>query len=113
MRKALAEQEGVRKKFRAIFVRTGKKTNFRGYSEETILLKNIIDVENESTVADHIWFAYSKRFQEVSQTPGACITFEARIKKYNKGYSNARYKIDHRRIDYKLSNPTKISLQLG
>jgi phosphoribulokinase len=113
MRRALAEQDGERKKFQAIFVKFGRKTNYRGHSEETVLLKNIIDVENKKIVADHLWFTYTKNFQQVPMTDGSHIEFEARIKKYNKGYINRRYKIDNRTTDYKLSHPTKICLKEG
>lgn len=113
MRRLLAEQEGERKKFQATFVRFGKKTNYHGHTEETVLLKNIIDVENQKIIADHVWFSYTKNFQQISLTGGSHIVFEARIKKYNKGYVNRHYKIDRRKTDYKLSHPTKICLRDG
>lgn len=113
MRKELAKQEGQRKKFQATFVKFGKKTNYRGYTEETVLLKNIIDVESKKIVTDHVWFAYTKSFQQISLVDGTAIEFEARIKKYGKGYHNARYNIDNRTTDYRLSHPTKICLKNG
>ena len=111
MRKALGKQVGERKKFQAIFVRFGKKTNYRGFGEETVLLKNIVDLENNQIVTEHLWFAYTKNFQQIHLTEGMHIEFEARIKKYTKGYKNSKYKIDQRTEDYKLSHPTKISLK--
>ena len=111
MRRILKENVGDRKKFSGTFVRLGKKTNYLGHSEETVLLKDISDLETGKHVADHLWFAYTKGFQQLSLLPGAEIEFEARIKKYAKGYRNAQYKIDNRTTDYKLSNPTKISLK--
>jgi hypothetical protein len=113
MRKALAEEEGERKKFQATFVKFGKKTNYRGHSEETVLLKNIVDVESKKIVADHVWFTYTKSFQRIQMKGGSPIEFEARIKKYNKGYVNRHFKIDNRTTDYKLSHPTKICLKVG
>jgi hypothetical protein len=110
MRKILIDSLGDRKKFVGTFVRLGKKKNYRGYSEETILLKDIKDVETGKIVTDHVWFAYTKSFQSIALLPGAQIEFVARIKQYEKGYRNVRYKIDNRTIDYKLSHPTKISL---
>ena len=110
MRKILKNHEGERKKFQATVVRFGKKINYLGYSEETLLLKKIIDVENNRVVSDHIWFTYSKAFQQVSISEGTQIQFEARIKKYTKGYINPRYKINQRNVDFKLSHPTKISV---
>ena len=109
MRKDLAKQVGERKKFQATFVRFGKKTNYQGFAEETVLLKNIVDLDSNKIVAEHVWFTYTKTFQQVHLTTGMLIEFEARIKKYTKGYKNSRYKIDQRTEDYKLSHPTKIT----
>ncbi len=104
----MAKDSGVRKKFKAVFIRIGKKTGFNGYSEETILLKNILDAETNLMVADHVWFNYTKGFEKLSLTEGIILEFEARIKEYRKGYVNSRYKINTSSIDYKLSHPTKI-----
>jgi hypothetical protein len=108
MRSELKKEEGERKKFRGTFIRTGKKTNIKGYSEETLLLKNIIDLETNRTVADHVWFNYTKGFQNAGLSEGIMVEFEARVKKYTKGYVNNHYKMDFTRQDYKLSHPTKI-----
>jgi len=110
MRKALSKKVGERRKFSAVFSRLGSKANYHGYSEETILLKNIVDLENNQLVADHIWFSYTKSFQGVRLAEGIKVEFEARIKQYEKGYVNARYKIDRRTSDYKLSHPTKVKI---
>jgi hypothetical protein len=111
VRKELAKQVGDRKKFQATFVRFGKKTNYQGFAEETILLKNILDLESNKIVTEHLWFAYTKNFQRIPLTEGTYIEFEARVKKYTKGYKSSKYKIDQRTEDYKLSHPTKISLK--
>lgn len=111
MRKELAKKEGERRRFSAVFSRLGSKTNYHGYSDETVLLKNVIDLENNCVVADHIWFSYTKSFQGVSLTEGASVEFEARIKEYVKGYVNKRYGIDSRVKDYKLSHPTKVKIR--
>jgi hypothetical protein len=108
MRKQLAAETGNRKKFKATFNRLGKKTNFKGYSEDTILLKNVTDVETNELVTDHIWFNYTKGFEKISLQEGIQIEFEARIKEYKKGYVNKSLKINNSKTDYKLSNPTKI-----
>jgi len=108
MRKKLAENEGNRKKFSATFIRLGKKANFKGYSEDTILLKEIKDLESNEVVTDHVWFTYTKGFEKINLQEGAIIEFEARIKEYQKGYVNTAYKINRSKTDYKLSHPTKI-----
>lgn len=114
MRKALSDKEGERRKFSAIFSRFGSKVNYHGYAEETILLTHVVDLENQQVVADHIWFNYTKSFREAALTPGKKVKFEARIKKYVKGYVNTRYKIDQRHKDFKLSHPTKVeTIEVG
>ncbi len=108
MRKALAKDSGIRKKFRAEFARIGKKINYKGYSEETVLLTNIIDIESGKVVADHLWFSYTQGFIKASLTPTDSLEFEARVKEYRKGYVNRNYKINNSTTDFKLSHPTKI-----
>jgi len=108
MRKDLAVEKEKRKKFKAVFVRVGKKVNYTGYSQETILLKNIVDVEANRAVADHLWFSYTKGFEKILLTEGVMLEFEARVKEYKKGYVRKDININNRTTDYKLSNPTKI-----
>ncbi len=108
MRKELAAEKVKRKKFTTVYGRVGKKVNYKGYSEETILLKNIIDSESNKQVADHVWFSYTKGFVSASLNVGDLLEFEARVKEYRKGYVNKNYKINKGTTDFKLSNPTKI-----
>ncbi len=113
MRKELAKSEGVRKKFSGIFSRIGKKTSYKGYSEETILLNSIIDLETNKKVTDHIWFTFTKGFQDAGLKEGkegSVVEFEARVKEYRKGYVNKGAKINESKVDYKLSHPTRIRL---
>jgi hypothetical protein len=110
MRKELQKQEGQRKQFQAYFVKLGSKRGYHGYSEETILLRQIRDIESNKIVADHLWFTFSKTFQAVKLSEGARLEFEARVKVYSKGYVSSRLKIDNRTQDYKLSHPTKVRL---
>lgn len=110
MRKDLGKKEGERKKFSAVFERLGKKVNYKGYSEETILLTKVTDLETNRVVTDHLWFSYTKSFQSITLKEGAIIEFDARVKEYTKGYVNRLYKIDKRKKDYKLSHPTKVKL---
>ncbi len=111
MRKELARENGTRKKFKAVFARLGKKINYKGYSEETILLTDIVDEETNKQVADHIWFSYTQGFIKAALVPGDLLEFEGRIKEYRKGYVNKKYKINSRTTDFKLSHPTKIRKQ--
>jgi hypothetical protein len=108
MRKQLAPDEGQRKKFNATFSRFGKKVNYKGYSEITLLLTHVTDAETNTLVADHLWFSYTSGFEKAGLTEGCRIEFEARVKQYRKGYVNKRYGINSRKQDYKLSNPGRI-----
>jgi hypothetical protein len=108
MRKELAKTDGERKRYQAHFDRIGKKTNFKGYSEDTILLKNILELETNRVVADHVWFTFTQGFMKAAINPGDRIEFEARSKRYEKGYVNKPLRINSQTSDYKLSNPTKI-----
>jgi hypothetical protein len=108
MRKRLSEDLDLRKRFSARVDRFGKKINFKGYSEETILLKNITDLESNEVVADHLWFTFSLTFQKAKIAEGCTIEFDARVKDYTKGYVNKKIGINNRKKDFKLSNPTRI-----
>ena len=110
MRKVLGSDAGIRKKFRATVSRFGKKTNYHGYSDQTILLVRVTDLETQKVVTDHVWFSYTKGFEKANLSPGVIVEFEARIKTYRKGYVNRKYQIDERRVDFKLSNPTRITV---
>lgn len=110
MRKNLEDKIGLRKKFRAVFTRFGKKVNYNGYTDITILLTNIVDAETTLVVTDHHWFGYTKGFEKASLKEGATIEFEARIKMYKKGYVNRKLFINKRQSDYKLSHPTHIQV---
>jgi hypothetical protein len=110
IRRALESREGERKRFRAVFSRFGKKANYKGYSEMTVLLTQITEAETGITVADHLWFGYTSGFEKINLKEGVSIEFEARIKEYAKGYVNTRYGINNRKKDFKLSHPTKIKI---
>jgi hypothetical protein len=109
-RTKLASAEGERKSFKGTFSKFGKKVSYKGYSEETVLLINIIDVENNEVVTDHAWFSLTKGFEKINPKEGDVLIFEARIKEYKKGYVNKRAGINNQRKDFRLSHPTKISL---
>jgi hypothetical protein len=108
IRSKLRAKEGARKKFRAIFSRLGRKVNYQGYSEDTILLVKITDTETNEIITDHAWFSYTKSFEKVKLEEGVVLEFEARIKEYKKGYVNKQLGLNKRILDYKLSHPTKI-----
>ena len=110
MREKLSKVNGVRKKFTATFSRTGRKTNFKGYSEDTLLLVDVRDSETNEKVSDHLWFAYSATFQNANLREGMRISFEARVKEYSKGYVSKALGINNRKKDFKLSHPTRVEI---
>lgn len=110
MRKELAKRDGLRKKFTATFSRTGKKTNFKGYSEDTLLLTDVKDAETGEVISDHVWFTYSRTFEAANLKTGMRISFEARVKEYVKGYVSKALGVNRRRKDFKLSHPTRIAV---
>ena len=110
MREGLRPDTGVRKKFRAVFRRFGKRVNYHGYADQTILLEDVRDGVSNLPVTDHVWFAYTKGFEAIGLKTGMIIEFEARVKRYKKGYVNRKINIDHRREDFKLSHPTRITI---
>lgn len=109
MRKKLGTMNGNRASFTGTFVRMGTKKGWRGDVDFTILLKDIKD-ESQQIVCNHLWFNYTKGFEDVGNLEeGYILSFSARVKEYEKGYFGRRedvYKPSE--IDYKLSHPTKI-----
>ena len=107
MRSGLRGDLGQRKRFKAIFVRIGKKSGFKGRSEETMLLKNVTDAETGKLLTDHVWLNLTESFLAAGIQEGMTIEFEARVKEYTKGYVNRRYDVDQQKKDLRLSHPTK------
>lgn len=102
-----------RHRFRGEFVRKGYKSGYNGsYPKETLLLVNIVD-ENGRKITDHLWFNYTKGFWKAHLIKGDIVEFHARVEPYTKIYTkgyprNKRNAHIRKRIDYKLSYPTKI-----
>jgi hypothetical protein len=109
-RTKLGSAEGERKVFKGTFSKYGKKVNYKGHSEPTVLLVGITDVTNNEVVTDHAWFSFTKGFEKINPKEGDVLVFEARIKEYRKGYVNKKYGINNQRKDFRLSHPTKISI---
>jgi hypothetical protein len=108
MRKQLETLDEQRGLFRGTFKKYGLKTGYRGVSSETILLVSVCD-DNGKIMCDHLWFNMTTGFEKLGNLrEGDIIQFEARIKKYRKGYINREAGIDQSKFDYKLSHPTKI-----
>lgn len=103
--KTLDEQRGL---FRGTFKKYGLRSGYKGASTETILLVSICN-DDGKIISDHCWFNMTKGFEKLGTLEaGDIIQFEARVKKYRKGYINRRAGIDQHSFDYKLSHPTQI-----
>lgn len=113
MRNELKEIDGERGTFTGVFIRFGTKTGFKG-TEETILLKDVQDKEG-NLVADHLWFNRTKGFEKLDLKTGDKIQFDARVKKYARGFKGKYSSIlnsgmkKEERSDYKLTHPAKIT----
>jgi hypothetical protein len=108
MREELKKIDQQRELFRGVFRKYGLKSGYKGASVETVLLVDILD-GNGNLICDHLWFNMTKGFEQLGTLrEGDWIQFEARVKKYRKGYVNRRAGIDQSRVDYKLSHPTRI-----
>lgn len=107
MRKELQSLDGQRLRFRATVERFGKKTNWNGYPEPTILFKDVRRADTGQIMTDHIWFVARKTITALNLQPGDTVEFEARVGEYIKGFVSRRDYIDERTVDYKLNRPTK------
>ena len=103
--KAIAEE---RLRFVGVFVRYGKKEGFRGRTQETLLLRDVRECANGNLVSDHLWFNLTDQFANLRLQNGDTVEFDARVKKYEKGYVNKLAKINNRKEDYRLSHPTNV-----
>ena len=105
MREKLAKRNNERNFFTGTFSKFGTKTGYR-HQEPTVLLTNIKDEEGNN-ITDHLWFNYTKLFEQLWEEEnlysGDIIAFSARVKPYSKGYEKDE-------IDFKLSRPTKLKI---
>jgi hypothetical protein len=108
MRKQLQRLDGERKRFTGTVVRYGNKSGYKGRMEETILLKDVVDLSTGNKITDHLWFNLTQQFADLRLQEGDHIEFDARVKAYVKGYVNSPGKIDNRKKDFKLSHPTRV-----
>ena len=111
MRKELKKLCGTRTRFKGEVVSFGIKTGYKGRSLETMLLKNVTLITNDDVLTDHQWINCGKWSESVSE--GDVIEFDARVKKYTKGYQGYRYDLRAAHppsIDYCLAYPTKVKI---
>ncbi len=111
MRKALKQLNGERRRFVGVFVRFGEKKAWKGSTLTTILLKDICDGASGKLMSDHLWFNLTKEFANLTLKEGVCVSFDARVKSYYKGYQGYREDVDKPvERDFRLANPTKVKI---
>lgn len=109
MRRTLKTLEGVRTTFSGTIAQFGMKPGYTGRDLPTLMLKDVTD-STGNIVTDHLWFMLGRQLAALDLQVGDVISFQARVTAYEKGYKGYRddvYKPIE--IDYRLSNPTKIS----
>jgi hypothetical protein len=111
IRKSLKKQVGVRTTFTATVDRFGLKAAYRGLPITTVCLTNVRATTGTIT-CDHLWLTVGKQLQALCLLPGQTITFDARVTAYQKGYRGYRDDVFDRPVhtDYRLSNPTRVSV---
>jgi len=109
MRGALKSLEGVRTAFRGTVAQFGVKSGYTGRDLPTLMLKDVRD-STGNLVTDHVWFIVGKQLAALHLQIGDVISFYARVTAYEKGYKGYREDVYKPiEIDYRLSNPTKIT----
>lgn len=112
MRDGLKDKSNDRKPFSATFKRFGSKKGYQGRQLTTVLFVSIFCDGKE--VCDHVWFTLGKQMDELKLTEGDRISFNARVKLYQKGYRGRRegHDLPPPSVDYKLSHPSNIKKEL-
>lgn len=109
MRHKLKELDGQRIQVIAQVVRFGNKSAFRGLPLKTICLSNVEAIDGAG-LCDHLWLTVGKQIEKLNLSVGDNIKFDARVKRYEKGYrGNEIEAYSPIESDYKLSNPTKFN----
>jgi hypothetical protein len=109
-RPLLKERLQERDTFAATFERYGRKSG--GWAGKvTILLCDVTDAHGH-VVADHLWMNETEEFRQLGVLQrGVRIRFDARVKRYVKGYRGEREGVEGKpvEVDYKLSHPTRVA----
>jgi len=111
MRQNLKAANGKRMRFTAVVERFGSKPNWHGFSETTILLKDVRFADTAELACDHLWFKHGK--WAMGLVEGHKFAFDARVDSYAKGYQGAkaeRLGVSSYSVDYHLERPTKVEI---
>ncbi len=111
-RLGLRDREGQRLRFRGTFERLGRRRNWHGFDEPTILLRNVCALDDGAAVTDHLWFPSTNGFEALGPlAQGDVIEFDARVTRYEKGYRGWRADVAAEcppSWDFRLSRPTRL-----
>jgi hypothetical protein len=105
---ALRPHYNKRERFRGTFLKFGIKSGYKGRLNQTLLLIDIIDIEKPAEIlTNHLWFNVTEEFKQLNLRSGDIVEFNARVKLYEKGYSDDD-EDNPKRLDYHLTYPRKI-----
>jgi hypothetical protein len=107
MKEKLKNNDNKKFLFSATVSKFGLKSNRYRLNTLTILLVDI-KFEDGNFACDHSSFTVRKTMGKLNLNAGDKITFEAKISKYTKGYTNYYNGIEEYYTDLKLNRPTKI-----
>ena len=95
----------------ATFSQTSDISGSRIRPHLKFLASDLLEGRSVGTRGGELAASYiAAQFEAAGLKEGASVEFEARIKEYKKGYVNKRIGVNQRKIDYKLSHPTKIKI---
>ena len=113
MRRELAKRAYRRETFTGRFVRYGEKDGWTGGVERTVLLADAKDAGGR-VVTDHLWFNFTKGFENAGLEEGCIVRFDARVLPYRKGYWGNDPDIEIEApppgVDYHLTRPTRVEV---
>jgi hypothetical protein len=112
LRLELQKIRGLRRRFQGKVGRFGTKTGYNGQPLSTLLLLEIIEVENRKLITDHVWFTLGRQFEQLNLKEGDVVRFDARVTSYEKR-CKSEWDGDEEfafETDYRLSNPTKCAV---
>jgi hypothetical protein len=102
---------GERLRFVGTVGRFGTKPAYRGPAIRTILLLDVHrEGEPDQILTDHLWFNCGTTFDRLGLRPGDKVSFDARVSRYEKGYTGRRaWETGEAwsETDYRLERPTK------
>ncbi len=102
MRTALEELHGERLRFAGKFGKVSVKTGTSKNRDTTFLLLDIVRLDTNEVIADHVWVASCKALDRFQLRPGDNLTFNAKVSRYRKRYG--------RNDDYTLSKIGKVRI---